>query len=77
MPAYDPDYSIPETVKDQQLAWDIVTMAAAGGMPDSFWETDRRIKRACSILRKPYEVVRQMAIANIHGYTLRGYDNYD
>lgn len=34
----------------QQLAKDVLTMAAAGGMPDSFWYTDQRIQRAVEAL---------------------------
>jgi hypothetical protein len=33
-----------------QLAKDVLTMAANGGMPDSYWYTDRRIKRALKVL---------------------------
>lgn len=34
----------------EQLARDILTMAYDGGMPDTFWSTDRRILRACEVL---------------------------
>lgn len=34
----------------EQLARDVLSMAATGGMPDSFWLTDTRIERACAVL---------------------------
>lgn len=34
----------------RQLARDVLTMAANGGMPDTYWHTDSRIKRACNVL---------------------------
>jgi hypothetical protein len=34
----------------QDLAADVLTMAYVGGMPDSYWHTDPRIKRACEVL---------------------------
>lgn len=33
-----------------QLAKDVLEIAMAGGMPESFWFTDSRIKRACKVL---------------------------
>lgn len=33
-----------------KLAKDVLMLAAIGGMPDSYWETDRRIGRACKAL---------------------------
>lgn len=33
-----------------QLAKDVLEIAMAGGMPESFWHTDSRIKRACKVL---------------------------
>lgn len=35
----------------QQLAEDILTLAADGGMPDSYWSTDQRMLRACEVLK--------------------------
>jgi hypothetical protein len=32
----------------EQLAKDVLTLAADGGMPDTFWLTDSRIERACT-----------------------------
>jgi hypothetical protein len=32
------------------LAVDVLAMAQAGGMPDSYWHTDRRIERALNAL---------------------------
>ena len=32
------------------LARDVLSIAQAGGMPDSYWTTDIRIIRACAIL---------------------------
>jgi hypothetical protein len=34
----------------KRLAKDVLLMAASGGMPDSYWHTDSRIKRACKVL---------------------------
>jgi hypothetical protein len=32
------------------LAQDVLAMAYAAEMPDSYWKTDRRILRACEVL---------------------------
>lgn len=32
------------------IAKDVLTMAATGGMPNTFWYTDERIARACEAL---------------------------
>jgi hypothetical protein len=34
----------------EQLAKDVLVMAANGGMPDSYWFSDTRIKRARAVL---------------------------
>lgn len=34
----------------RQAARDVLTMAANGGMPATFWHTDIRIQRACTVL---------------------------
>ena len=34
----------------KQLAKDVLTMAADGSMPDTYWHTDGRILRACNVL---------------------------
>lgn len=35
---------------NRRLAKDVLIIAALGGMPDSYWLTDARIKRACKVL---------------------------
>lgn len=49
--------------KHKRLAKDILSMAASGGMPDSFWSTDQRIQRACKILGWHPYVAREWAQA--------------
>lgn len=39
------------TTRELQLAIDVLTLAADGGMPDTFWHTDSRVQRACAALR--------------------------
>lgn len=34
----------------EDLARDVLSLAQAGGMPESFWTTDERIARACAVL---------------------------
>ena len=34
----------------KNLAKDVLSLAVAGGMPDTFWHTDPRIRRACDTL---------------------------
>lgn len=34
----------------RQASRDVLTMAANGGMPDTYWHTDSRIQRACNVL---------------------------
>lgn len=43
----------------RQLAQDVIAMAQAGGMPDTYWQTDRRIARACEVLGVTPEVARE------------------
>lgn len=43
------------------LALDVLSMASAGGMPDSYWLTDERIGRACSVLGVTPEEGRALA----------------
>jgi hypothetical protein len=38
------------TTNEWVLARAVLTMAAAGGMPDTFWHTDSRIALACQTL---------------------------
>jgi ribonuclease HI len=40
---------VPRTAAEQ-LALDAISMARAGGMPEAYWLTDPRIRRACSVL---------------------------
>lgn len=42
----------------RHLAQDVIAMAQAGGMPDTYWQTDRRIARACEVLGITPEVAR-------------------
>lgn len=42
----------------ERLAKAILTLAAAGGMPDTFWSSDSRIQLACEVLGWDYEVGR-------------------
>ena len=46
---------------EEELAVDVLTMAYVGGMPDTYWLTDVRIKRACEVLRVPQEQARALA----------------
>lgn len=34
----------------EDLARDVISLAQTGGMPESFWSTDSRIARACTVL---------------------------
>lgn len=38
------------TTRKVQLAYDVLSMAESGNMPDSFWFSDQRIARACEVL---------------------------
>lgn len=38
------------TDTEKQLARDVLTMAVHGGMPDTYFQTDSRIARACEVL---------------------------
>jgi hypothetical protein len=46
------------------LARDILLMAADGGMPDTFWQSDARIARAVLTLSTTVEAAREWAQAN-------------
>lgn len=46
------------------LARDILLMAADGGMPDTFWQTDARIARAVLTLSTTVERAREWAQEN-------------
>jgi len=48
----------------RQLAKDVLTMAANGGMPDTYWHSDNRIKRARNVLG--WDVVRAREWAYEH-----------
>jgi hypothetical protein len=39
-----------EDVTRDRLAVDVLSMAVVGGMPGSYWYTDRRVLRACEVL---------------------------
>lgn len=57
-----------EDTNERQLAKDLFAIAAAGGMPNTYWFTDRRIKRACEVLKiTPY-------VAQRYGYFVQGRD---
>lgn len=53
----------------QQLATDVLSMAASGNMPDSYWHTDRRIFRACQALGASVEEAQ--AIGEVEAEKLR------
>lgn len=36
------------TIED--IAKDVLSLAATAGMPDTYWATDHRIDRACTVL---------------------------
>lgn len=48
-------------ISPEKLAKDVLSMAASGGMPDSFWQTDSRIGRACQVLNMTPDAARQWA----------------
>jgi hypothetical protein len=48
----------------EQLAKDILTLATVSGMPDSYWQTDNRIKRACETLDWTIDAARDWAGEN-------------
>lgn len=43
------DHEPPSTLASS-LAKGVIAMAQAGGMPDSYWHTDRHVKQACEVL---------------------------
>ncbi len=43
------DHDPPSTLA-RRLAKGVSARAQAGGMPDSYWHTDRHIKQACEVL---------------------------
>jgi len=48
----------------EQLAKDVLSVAASGGMPDSVWATDERVQRACTFLGWDYTRAREWAREN-------------
>jgi hypothetical protein len=40
----------PPLVREQQLAKDVLTIAELAAVPDTYWQTDERIGRACEAL---------------------------
>lgn len=46
-----------------KLAWDVLSLALTGGMPDSYWLTDQRITRACEALGMDASEARDAATA--------------
>jgi hypothetical protein len=38
------------TDRERLLAESVLSIAASGGMPDTFWQTDSRIALACQVL---------------------------
>lgn len=43
-----------------KVARDVIAMAQAGGMPDTYWLSDSRISRACDVLGITPEQAREM-----------------
>ena len=54
-------YEVVEVEAHHQLARDVLTMAASGGMPDTYWHSDTRISRACEVLGITPDQAREMA----------------
>jgi hypothetical protein len=48
-------------ITKEDLARDVLMMAALGGMPDTYWHSDVRIKRACTVLGYTPDAARQWA----------------
>lgn len=44
-----------------RLAKNVLSLAAQGGMPDTYWHTDSRIRRACKVLNWTPEQARTWA----------------
>lgn len=38
------------TTEERKLARAVIRLAAAGGMPDSYWPTDQGVRLACKVL---------------------------
>lgn len=55
------------TIELADLAKDILTLAASGGMPDTFWQTDQRIERACVVLGWTPEKAREYGFSYPRG----------
>lgn len=53
-------------VSKKRLAKDALSLAAAGGMPDTYWSTDQRIARACAVLGLTRVEARKWAYAHIN-----------
>lgn len=51
---------MPESLADR-LARDVLTIAVDGGMPDTYWQTDQRIRRAAEQLDIDLDEVRVIA----------------
>lgn len=47
----------------EEQARNVLSMAASGGMPDTFWQSDRRIASACKVLGWTVEEGREWAQA--------------
>lgn len=47
----------------KQLARDILSLAVDAGMPESYWQTDKRIARAAKTLNTTVEAARAAAYA--------------
>jgi hypothetical protein len=52
---------VEEFTGEYQLARDVLTMAANGHMPDTYWLSDRRISRAAKVLGLSNEDAREWA----------------
>lgn len=50
-----------------EMAEDVLVRAALGGMPDTYWSTDSRIKRACSTLGWTPDKARKWAQNQVDG----------
>lgn len=55
-------YQVVEAEQLRQLATDVIALAQVGGMPDSYWSSDSRISRACSVLGITPEEAREMEL---------------
>jgi hypothetical protein len=50
-----------------RLADAVCDMAAAGGMPDTFWQTDSRIALACEVLACTPDEAHAAAVMRVFG----------